>query len=70
VELRALTEDGHPVEVYYVLGATSAVMAQTVDSSEPEPDNDTQVEYMRAATRRLSPDLLVDTDLVAFERLD
>jgi hypothetical protein len=62
VELEALTEDRRPVRVYYVLGNVAPVMAQTIEIDEAEPDNASQVGYMRAALRRLDPDLM-DTAL-------
>jgi hypothetical protein len=58
IELRALDENGHGIEAYYLLGGAAAVMAQTVESALAEPDNDEAVRYMRAAIRRLDPDLV------------
>ena len=49
---------GQPVEVYYMLNSTVAVMAQTSSSSAPEPDNVEIVHYMREAIKRLDPDPL------------
>jgi hypothetical protein len=69
VELEALTEDGRPVRVYCVLGTVAPVMAQTAVGDEAEPDNASQVDYMRAAIRRLDPDLM-DAASLSFERVD
>lgn len=68
VELRALTPTGRSVEAYYVLDGAAAVMAQTADSSEPEPDNTHIVQYMRDAIHRLNPEA-VDYGLDALDPL-
>jgi len=65
IELRALDASGARIEVYYVLGSAGTVMAQTVESAEPEPDNAEAVTYMNAAIHRLDPNP-VDSDFEYF----
>lgn len=58
VELRAIDPSGRGVQAYYALTATCAAMAQSTDSSGPEPDNTEIVNYINAQIRRLDPNLL------------
>ena len=69
VELQAFTEAGKWIRACLVLDGAAAVMAQTTDRGEPEPDNSDAVQYMREAIHRLNPNP-VDYVLGALDPLD
>ncbi len=46
VELSAVGVDGEQVEVTFLLNSGTVMIAETTNSTLPEPDNSEQVEYM------------------------
>lgn len=54
IELRGYGADGDEVVGSFVLNSGTILMAETVHTSIPDPDNSAAVEYMRAKLARFS----------------
>jgi hypothetical protein len=55
VTLNALNMDGSPVEAVFLLDTGAPVMAETIPSDLPEPENASVVEFMQLRTLELAP---------------
>lgn len=55
VDVHAFGADGDEVEAKLLLSAGAPLMAETSQTSLPEPDNHNVLTYIRAAIGRLSP---------------
>jgi len=55
VHVNAISSDGDAVVATFLLNAGSPLMAETTNSTLPEPDNDEIAQYMRDRLAQLTP---------------
>jgi hypothetical protein len=51
VDIHAISSDGDEVTATFLLGPGVTMMAETTNTTLPEPDNTTAIEYMREALK-------------------
>jgi hypothetical protein len=54
IELRAISGDGDEVLVTFLLNAGITIVAETIHTSQPEPDNNPAVTYLQSAIAKLT----------------
>lgn len=62
IELPIVAEDGDPGRAVFLVGPASQIVAKTVTTDLPEPEDAAEVEHLRAMTRSLRPTASIDTE--------
>ncbi|MDQ0892761.1 hypothetical protein [Agromyces ramosus] len=73
VDIHAFGSDGDEVTATLLLDVGAPIMAETTNSSLPDPDNEPALSYMREQIARLSPTAVTPDDgkvLVNYDDLD
>ncbi|MGA7148468.1 MAG: hypothetical protein WBX17_08295 [Microbacterium sp.] len=62
IDLPIVTEDGNAGRAVFLVGPASQIVARTVTTDLPEPDDAADLEHLKAATRSLRPSASVETE--------